>query len=157
RGARRHGVVLVASLAGGLAILLAVVAFFHLTRNRPLPEDPDLPLRELESALTAKEPIELVGPSGMPRWFRWQAGAGGGQVSTGSDGCCAVHSWTLSLLELLPDPLCEHYRLRVDVRHEKSDELGEVGIYFMHSKHPTALGPVDCFCQFAFNDIRDPR
>src|SRR5262249_19112712 len=34
---------------------------------------------------------------------------------------------------------------------------GRVGVYFAHSEHPSAVGPVNCYAAVGFNDLVDLR
>src|SRR5262249_38322443 len=63
----------------------------------------------------------------------------------------------IGLLELLPDPQMERYRLRAEVRHEPGQDPtnGEVGIYFAHSQRATTQDAEHCYCRVAFNDLAD--
>src|SRR5262249_39296136 len=44
------------------------------------------------------------------------------------------------------------YRLRAEVRHLKSGNLGRVGIYCTHREDPAAGGPIHRFTHLTFND-----
>src|SRR5262249_44272902 len=64
----------------------------------------------------------------------------------------AVQSWTLSLLELLRDPRCDHYRFSAEVRHFEGTFEGMVGLYFAYSRGGFG-DDVHCFCTLTFNDV----
>jgi hypothetical protein len=77
-------------------------------------------------------------------------------VTQAPDGAFTISSWTLSLLELVPDPQWEHFRLRAEVRHEKgSGPVGGVGLYAAHREDPTTRGSAHFFVGLSFNDIHD--
>jgi predicted Ser/Thr protein kinase len=115
--------------------------------------DPARPARALRSELAENNSVSLLDARGLPRTPRWAVGTG--QMTAAADGTCHVETWTLSLLELTPDPQHQRYLYRAQVRHEKSDENGEVGIYFNHGRHAAVNGDLHCFCQLSFNDIQD--
>jgi serine/threonine-protein kinase len=117
--------------------------------------DPDRPARQVESAAAeAAGPLELIGASGGPRWHHWRVGGGKAQTSLAPDGAFAVHSWDHSLLELLRDPGHDRYRVRAQVRHESSDDFGEVGLYVCHAERARGAETVHSFLQLTFNDVR---
>jgi hypothetical protein len=118
--------------------------------------DPDRALKDIEGELARHQRVVLIGETGAPRSSRWCAGAERSQTSTARDGSFSVHSWDVGLLELVHDPGRTYYRIRAQVRHEKSDDTGEVGIYFCHCQWPTTDGAeAHCFVQLTFNDIKD--
>src|SRR5205823_5144431 len=119
RVVRRHPVLLVATALGVLGTACGIGLLYFL--------DPDRPVRELEGQLAGGRPAELIGDNGPPRWWRWQTGADGGQTSVGPDGTFSVHTWTLSLVELLRDPRCDRYHICAEVRHRRGSLRGEVG------------------------------
>jgi serine/threonine-protein kinase len=142
---RRH------PLPAGLALvslLAAVLAFVVRHYN-----DPDRPLRRLEAELAAGRPVELIGETGRPGWFRWRNGEETSLLSMNGDGTFLVNCWGLGMLELLRDPPHEGYRFRAEIRHESSDQkVAEVGLYCACRAFPGVAGTMHHFSQVAFND-----
>jgi serine/threonine-protein kinase len=147
RAARRHPVRALALLLA--ALVLAALPAFALRRRA---QDPVVPL---QARLGRGEPAALLGDAGWPASCRWVTGGGKGQIAAAGDGTLSVSCWGSGLLELLPDPRQPRYRFRADVRHDQSDDPGEVGIYFLHRRADTPGGPAECFCQLAYNDVKD--
>jgi serine/threonine-protein kinase len=135
------------SLAAAVLLVLVVVAPAAWLRL-----DPERPRRQIEAALARGERVTLIGETGEPRWFRWATGQQASQTSLSADGAFTVHSWTLGLLELVSEP-GRPYRLRARVRHSRSDDVGDVGLYFAYRPHPPARD-LHTFVQLTYNDLR---
>jgi serine/threonine-protein kinase len=117
--------------------------------------DPARPINRIEAELARGHTQTLIGEKGGPRWMRWREGQATSQTSVTANGTFSVHSWGQALLELVRDPQSEHYQFRALVRHDKSDDQGEVGIYVAHRGHGTPRGVVDHFVALTFYDLRD--
>ena len=89
----------------------------------------------------------LVGDKGLPPWYRWQAGKT--RLGGADDQPCRLETWSLSLLELLPDVPQERYRFSAEVK-ASSWKLGEVGIYFAYSQLATKQGPEHWFLALTY-------
>jgi tRNA A-37 threonylcarbamoyl transferase component Bud32 len=146
RGVRRvfAGVVLVMMAVSGALLVSWLMA-----------PDPDRPIKKIEAGLAQKEAQTLIGATGPPSWWRWRTGAETSQVSAAWDGTFSIHSWGLAMVDLVRDPQTSHYRIQAQVRHEKSDELGEVGLFFSLEGYPAGEAVVCFFVQLSFNDIKD--
>jgi serine/threonine protein kinase len=145
---RIGGVALGLLFAAGLVALGATAPW----RNPP-PAPPD-PVEEIRAELAAGRRVTLVGETGLPRWHRWALGPTALGESTAGDRSCYFESMQHSLLELLPDPGIDRYRLTADVRFlftkvalgpdGKPHPLGEpatlVGLYVGHAARATADG-----------------
>jgi serine/threonine-protein kinase len=132
-------------VAAGLVLAVAsATALLH---------DSDRPLRRMQADLRRGSPVQPIGETGRPAWSRWRAGESGSQTSVSSDGTFTVHSWSLGLLELLPDPGLQSYRFDAQVRHRKSDRAGEVGIYVGHQSYPGQPAETHFFTQLTFNEV----
>jgi serine/threonine-protein kinase len=162
RFGKRHPLVSVSPLIAGLVVLLVLLA---VTSNPPEgsgqrgkgkpPPDPDRVLKAIQNQLARGKAATLIGETGEPRWSQWVLGEGAAKVSPAADGTYTVHTWALSMLELVQDPQKDRYRFQAEVRHRTSDESGEVGIYFAREQHPGAASTLHSFCQLTFNDVRD--
>jgi serine/threonine-protein kinase len=77
--------------------------------------DPDRPLRNLSSRLGRAEQVDLIGKTGEPLWSKCINGKEKTKFALEPDGTFAIHSGTLCILELLPDPGHESYCYRAKV------------------------------------------
>src|SRR5262249_32950515 len=103
-----------------LAAMAVPVALHYADPDRPLKvaphaADPARPSKAARARLAGGEPVPRIGETGRPAWYRWKAAEGSFQDSPWGDGTCHVHSFSLTLLELLPDPMCERFRFSVEV------------------------------------------
>jgi serine/threonine-protein kinase len=118
--------------------------------------DPNRMMRETRQALDRGRAVTLVGKTGYPIWSRRQVGKQGSEMALADDGAMTVQSWSCCLLELVPDPGTNSYRFAAQVRHEKSDEFGDVGLYFARRTYAGGPAPLEFFTQLAFNGVRFP-
>jgi serine/threonine protein kinase len=116
--------------------------------------DPDRPLRDLESQLANGNRVVLIDEQGQPLWNSWRLNDGA-SFSLNSKGSFTVHSDNLALLDLIRDPKNPSFRFEAQIRHERSDASGEVGLYFLAAKSETTNGIVHSFFHLTFNDIID--
>jgi serine/threonine-protein kinase len=138
-----------------LAILLTPLALQMRPQEIP-PVDPDLPLKEVEDRLAKGEKVELIGLTGAPKWLRSVVGGQRTHNLLAPDGTFTVDSWEdLSLLELVTNPHRDTYVITAKVRHEKSNDLGEVGIYCGRYAYDYGEKSINSFVYLAFNDIGD--
>lgn len=144
RRIRKNGLILVCGIAG-IAIATGILAS---------QDNPDRTIQKIQRDLADGQKVTLIGATGKPQWSRWQTGRSRAEATRNADNSYNIHSWSLSLLELLPDPQVGSYRFRAQVRHEQSDSLGEVGLYFAHKSHQGTLGDVHSFTQISFNALR---
>jgi serine/threonine-protein kinase len=153
RRARRHAPRL---LMAGLAVVAAAAlgAVFSAQKPEPAP-DPDRPLKEIVAQLDCKQPVELIGPTGPPRWSRWVNGAGGLARSPDGKDYFTVQTLRTDYLELVPDPRALCYRFRAEVRHVDGRGLCYAGLYVLHHRYDTAEGPEDFTCDLCFNDEQE--
>lgn len=148
RWARRHRN-RCALVSACLVFVLAALALWWY-------HDPDRELRQIETRLANGDTVTLIGETGKPRWFKWRLGAGSGKDSVGDDGTFRISSWEPALLELVGDPQSERYTFSAEVRHLRSHEYSEVGIYF---EHHMCGKPQDIhlYSRLFFNDLRDDK
>src|SRR5262249_24527178 len=142
RTARKHPV---GVLLGVIILCIPVVLCLR---------DPDRAVRQFQEELAQGRPITLIGETGKPQWLRWRAGESESQVSLGADNSFSVHSWSVCLLELLPDPVHPSYRLSAKVRHDDSGPLPSgVGLFFAHRAHlRPSQADLHQFMQVSYND-----
>jgi hypothetical protein len=102
-----------------MAVLLAVGAFAAARYLGPVPEqpappDPDAVAKDYARLLAAGQPVTLIDKEGPPKWYRWPLGKATLGESNQYKGVCEVQTNKTSLLELLPDPGCDHYRISAE-------------------------------------------
>jgi serine/threonine protein kinase len=153
---RRPAVLGALLLAPALAIAVGAISI----RPQPsptVPVDPDLARKEIEGQLAkGEDEVELIGKTGTPKWFRSAVGGNRTHTFLADDGTFTVDSWEdLCLLELAPNPQRDRYVITAKVRHEKSNDLGEVGIYCGWYEYESGGLDVYTFVSFGFNDLVD--
>jgi len=114
-------------------------------------------LDNYNAALSRKQPVTLIGETGAPKWHRWQHGQGQSQFSLAADGTFSVHTRSICLLELLPGAPLDSYSVRMQVRHEKTDASGEVGLYIGHERYGKGPPHGHFFVHMSYNDLKDVR
>jgi eukaryotic-like serine/threonine-protein kinase len=149
RRARRHQAVFLTGLALILvaAPLLSVGATHYLNM-------PERTIERIEDELARGRAVKLIGETGSPKWSRWMCGKSGSSSALANDGTFTVDTWSLGLLELLRDPQSESYKITAQVRHEKSDIEGEVGLFFARSASRRPPSNLQFFTQLTFNAVR---
>ena len=115
---------------------------------------PERAVRKIEGELALGRTVTLIGMKGEPRWSRWRAGQSRSHTVLDDDSTFTVQTWDLALLELVPDPRSRRYRITAQVRHDKSDVAGGVGLYFAHKVYPGNRADIHSFTQLHFNGVR---
>jgi serine/threonine-protein kinase len=143
----------------GLALLLLVCALVAalaaLRPPAPIPEVEAKRRREEALAATlhdlaAGEPRTLVGEVGLPGWYRWRTERERPPLPPRLHRPLDLVSYTVCLLELVPDPQCEHYRFSAEVRHQEASR-GRAGIFFAADEWVTPRGPEQRFGALTFS------
>jgi eukaryotic-like serine/threonine-protein kinase len=142
---RRRWKLMVAALLA-VTIAAAAAAAIHL-------RDPDRPLRQIEADLRAGKTVTLIGETGGPKWSRWLVGGASSRASVTSDGTFSVQSLTPSLLQVVPDSQTDHYQFKAQVRHVKSDNSGEVGLFVGQQTYPEKPGTLFFATKLTFNEV----
>ena len=148
RPIRRHPVRLGVGL---LAVALAVTATVALW-----PADPDAPLKQQQERLARGEAVTLIGETGGPVRLRWLGTEAARIPSPNSDGSFTIHTLSVALLELLPDPRCERFVFRAEVRQIDDAGQGWVGLYAMHVRADRPYGIDDAVCNYVFAEFHPP-
>ena len=146
RVAKRHPWIS-SNVALALAAMIIVPTAIHAL-------DPQARLRSVLRDLEAGRAATLVGETGLPPWSRWDLGKGTATPSE-YDGTLQVSAVESALLELLPDPGCEHYRLEAEVLHRASNRSGQVGFFVGYQQREADGARNHYLCRYAFTD-RDP-
>jgi serine/threonine-protein kinase len=140
---------LVLALAAGAG--LAAVGWLGLGLFRAGDSSEAL-LVQIRRNLAAGKTVTLQGVAGTPGYRRWVVGQVGAKEA--DEETFTVSANLLALLELLPDPGRESYRLRAEVRHTRTNPGGCVGVYVAHRPGRPAE-PIHEFVAATFNDIID--
>jgi serine/threonine-protein kinase len=148
RAVRRNLTVVLKCLAL-ISVGTAVIAVEATTADRA---NPGRVIQQVQSDLALGRTVTLIGKTGQPVWSQWRRGRS--ETFLADDGTFSINSWSVSLLELLPDPRCESYRINAQVRHDRSDLIGQVGIYFALRGYPWGPGEFQFLSQVVFNDVR---
>lgn len=126
RAAAAVGLVLAAALATSAS------APFRAARAKTGEET----VAEIRRELAAGRPVVLVGETGPPRYHRWALEQG--ELVTPADGTFGFLNRLDTLLELMPDPGIDRYRISAEVRQLEAVSQREgapltgysVGVYF---------------------------
>ncbi len=113
--------------------------------------------REREHQLAHGQTQILIGDTGKPAWFDLVAGSQRCQTSIGPDATFNVDTWGRTIVELLHSPRRDHYRFQVDLRQDRSDFQGDLGIYVARCEHNTSGGVVHQFAALSYYDLRSDR
>lgn len=116
--------------------------------------DPNHSLKQVERDLATGRTVTLIGKTGEPNWFQWRMGKSKGQHGLSDDRTWTISAWRNAIVELLPDPVSESYRIKMQVRHEDSDTGGAVGLYFARKDYRENDLIVNVFMKLSFNDAR---
>jgi serine/threonine-protein kinase len=102
--------------------------------------DPERPRQEAAYDLRHHRQVTFVPIAGKPSYSRWCLGEDTSGTYLAADGAFSIYCSELALLEIVPDPQQDAYEIRVDVRHERAGDAGEVGVYLGHRIHSTTNG-----------------
>jgi serine/threonine-protein kinase len=120
-------------------LLVAAVlgaAFYGIWRP-----DPERSRREAKAALAREQPAGFAGSERLPGPFRWVRG-GDPQLEANQESCVTFTTRLISLLEFVDDPMCSHYRVEADLRHDNTvlqrnntAAPGDVGLFVGFRRH----------------------
>ncbi len=144
RGVRRH---VAAVLVGATMFSVGAASYLHVNA-------PERAIRKVESELARGRAVTLIGATGKANWSRWLIGESESHSILAGD-TFVVQSWMTSLLELVPDPRSDSYRLTAQIRHDTSIDTGSrVGLYFARKASPGNRRNIQFFTYVGFNDVR---
>ena len=120
--------------------LLGVLTGFLLLSPSPIPRgnDPPGPTEEerrqqaiaaIQAKLNAGQKAVLIGATGAPPDYHWVIGGARSSAEVDDSGTFLLSSQGISLLSLLSGISVDRYELVANLRHDKSDWPGEVGVY----------------------------
>jgi serine/threonine-protein kinase len=141
------------TVAAALCVLVAASLMIAWPYLHP---DPNRVPQQMTAVLQQGRPVTLIPSQGGPAWQRWALGGEGATTEVTPQGVFKITSDKLSLLELLPDPSCDSYRLTARIRHEHSSYVGQVGIYCARRDCPSPKGNVEAFLRLTYCDIVNP-
>jgi serine/threonine-protein kinase len=134
------------------AVALAVATVLCITLAVLYWRDPQRTLEQIYAELSRGRPVTLLGPTGEPKWYRSRGGLAAPGLA--ADGTFAISTWSgLCLLELLPDPQQDKYRISAQVRHRDADSPGRCGLFFGRQVAPGAQAGAYLCTFLHFNDI----
>jgi hypothetical protein len=134
----------VAALSGGAITLLAV--------------DYNAPKKVHLRELAARRPAVLIGQTGKPKFERRAWGNYSVNDPAEPTDECYFESGSAALLELLPNPGLQRYRMSAEIRHIHAQGANSVvGIYFGHQVSATPEGQEHWYYRIKFADIGSLR
>jgi tRNA A-37 threonylcarbamoyl transferase component Bud32 len=159
RNLKRRPTLQVLAMACAVAVVVALTVYLTApppaaeTPRKDAAEDKEAVRRHLRAALARGEKVVLIGQRGGPRWFAWRVGQDEGNLADAPDGAFVVGNQNCALLELLPDPGIDRFVLEAEVRQDRGETNGQVGLYFGHSAQPENGGTTHFFCGASFAEI----
>ncbi len=126
RWLRRHPVAVTATATTALLAGLFLLNPFSSSQT---------PLERLEATLRRGEAAVLIDDKNVPGYKRLVLDPGGLSLNPRGDGI-ALKSVGACMLELAPNPQCDHFRLEAELRHDSGDG-SHGGFYLMHQQEAT--------------------
>jgi serine/threonine protein kinase len=119
-----------AAKVAAASIIVGVLAAFALWPpwQKPNAEKTDAEtVAEIQKQLKSGQPVILLGETGRPRYHRWPGDQG--EFLTLADGTFAFRNSPDTLLELLPDPGIDRYRISLEICHVAAgaQRIGQTG------------------------------
>lgn len=112
-------------------------------------------LQELQTELAKGKPVTLIGETGAPKWWKWYIGATRSQASVlETDDTFSVQTHDDAVMELLPDPMTDHYRMTAQIRHYRGRHPTQAGLFVAHKTYPWHKNTdASFFLLFSFNAV----
>lgn len=122
-------------------VLLAILSVTGLTQPRAGD------WKFLKAELQARRPVDLIGTEGVPKDYRFLAGASkfADRPAHGAPFTLQGAERSLSMLELLDAPPVATYRIRAQLRSPNT-RLGEAGVFLALARRPTIEGTELWYC-----------
>lgn len=119
--------------------------------RRPAEPTRDQVLADIQKDLRDGRAVELMGETGMPRWFEVVTSGGSKPFVSDVDGTMRVNDDEIALIDLPPTGL-DRYRFEVQVRQFGNSPAGEFGAYVgRHRRQSTTGEEVECLAALWFN------
>jgi serine/threonine-protein kinase len=125
----------------------------HTPLRTGVVQDRDAALRHLQASLARGEEVQLLDGAGMPKWSRWLLGQESLKPVSGKQQAFAVHTLVPTLLELMPDPFCEHYEFQAKVQQTDGFEEGTVGLFCGYSQQPIGVAKHHFVMAWHFSEV----
>jgi hypothetical protein len=154
RKAWRPLAVVGAVLLAPFVVLAIAMTSVPQSTNRQLPDVQELALKDLQRDLATGKEVILADLNAPPRWSRWQGIPG--SYYAGNENKLLPQFGTASvcsLLELLPDPGVDHYRIRAEMQQVRGGAVGDGGIFFALGSRPSLAGEEHLVCLLKFADV----
>jgi hypothetical protein len=138
------------------AVFLAVMVGLRAPDPGPSPQERERQqqqerLEAIQRDLAAGKPVTLIGPTGLPKWYRWRTEKDRPPLPPWLEEPLSLESNSTGLLELVPDPQCQYYLLSAEVQITQTN-LGYAGIFFLGDEVSTPQGPCQRVCALTFAD-----
>ena len=145
RAVRSRLLLIVATSAIAFAAAALFFVFYYFDPDRV---PPNSLLREAN-----RQRVTLIGPTGPPKWSRWNRGEATAMVAPEADEPFSYTSFENGRLELLPGAPQPGFRFEADVRHDRViDDYGDVGIYLGYVVRQTDDDVKRYWCDITFAD-----
>jgi hypothetical protein len=105
--------------AGVVVVVAVALVWLGLVLTAPTPEEKAL--EEMQRRLSAGHPAVLVPDVGKPLWHRWVLGSP--ELALTPEGICSFEAIGQSMLELCPDPMNKHYKLRAEIQFRQTKQM----------------------------------
>ena len=150
---RRHYLIsLLAILLGFSASAAAIVSYMT---------SPARAREAVEKDLIEGQTVTLVGEAGLPRIYQPRTNAAELKMGVAEDGVFSVETFSLGLVELLPNLPVARYRFRAQMRQDDWGGAGvasKVGVYFAYRCEESDSGKgIHCYCSLEFKDLKDMK
>jgi hypothetical protein len=122
-----------------------------MTLFRHRPPSREQVLADIQRQLRDGRPVELIGPTGEPRWFDVVAGGRGSPYVSDADGTFRIATDEVALIDLPPTGL-DRYRFEVQIQGQVASPATRFGAYAGRHRLPSTHGPTDCFATLWFNE-----
>src|SRR5262249_27219272 len=118
--------------------------------------DPDRIVKDYLAELERGNSVTLIGETEEPRWQKLVIGQGSIVGSPANDGVFSVSASPShdAYWELLPVSRGRGCRFRVQVRVERLQRDGAVGVLFARTDFPVAGGTEHCYCVLVISESR---
>lgn len=148
-----------------LLVLLVAGTITAATIRPPRPADPPVPtderariLADIQKQLKDGKTVELIGETGMPRWYDVITSDGSMPFVSGFDGTMRVNDDNgITLIDLPPTGL-ERYRFEMQIKEANRNFVSQFGMYAARHHLPsTTSANTNCFVALWFNETSQYR
>jgi len=145
RAVRSRLLLIVATSAIAFAAAALFFVFYYFDPDRV---PPNSLLREAN-----RQRVTLIGPTGPPKWSRWNRGEATAMVAPEADEPFSYTSFENGRLELLKGAPHRGFRFAAEVRHDRViNDYGDVGIYLGYVVRQTDDDVKRYWCDITFAD-----